>query len=365
MTDVKPVTIKPVNTVAPKILTGEIILAKEDVLPIARTTKAIDISNPQEVMSYGSQKSTAITNFADTFLENMKVSNLGAAGDKMTEIVTLARSVNISELNNTTSKVPLLGKFIDSIMKKREKIISRFNTVKAQIETSINEVSTMSINLKTRINQMDAMYDLNLERYNELGKDIEVAENILELEKKELEAAKLALLPNDAMGAQKILTWQNDWDRFDRRIASLRTVQATCVQLMPMIRKIQDSAFSFIEKFNMAQELVFPQWKTQFVIDAILQEELGAAGVAKSIDDLSNELYLQNFKNMNEASVSAAKAINRNVYDVETLTKANEMLINTFNELEQINAQARSERAALPAVIDSLNKQLHNGIIAK
>ncbi len=66
-----------------------------------------------------------------------------------------------------------------------------------------------------------------------------------------------------------------------------------------------------------------------------------AASAIKSANDLTNELLEANAKSLQEANRDIRKEMERGVFDIESVKRANQTLIDTLNESLQITQQGK------------------------
>jgi uncharacterized protein YaaN involved in tellurite resistance len=131
------------------------------------------------------------------------------------------------------------------------------------------------------------------------------------------------------------------------------------MQTLPMIRIIQSNNLMLVDKFYAIKNITLPAWKNQISLAISLQEQQNSVQLAKAIDDTTNELLRRNAELLHQNSVDTAKANQRSVIDVETLEHVQNTLINTVNDVIQIQKEGMQKRAEatlrLRALQDNLN----------
>lgn len=60
-----------------------------------------------------------------------------------------------------------------------------------------------------------------------------------------------------------------------------------------------------------------------------------------AVTDMTNELLKKNVEMLHTSTVEVAQESERGIVDIETLKQTNEMLIKTFDEVMQIQAEGR------------------------
>ena len=329
----------------------------------------VDIRNPAAVSNYGSSAQDNVAKFADEVLEYVKTSSTGQVGDKLVSIVSIAKELNVSELNGTASKIPFIGGLIDKLNARREKFVSKFNSLKDQIDKVVSELDTTNSALANRIKLLDQLYDHNLAEYHELEQLIKDGKVFLTEQRETFELqrneATLNGQINDPIAAQSYTDWQNAIARFEKRISDLEAVQMMTVHAMPEIRMIQSNNQMLIEKFNNAKTLTIPAWKKQFVLAVSLDEQKKAANLAQTIDDATNDFYKANANMLGENAISVARSNQRSIIDLDSLQHMQNTLISTFEEMKKIDAEGVQHRAQLSNAIGSMKKELYQKLVVQ
>ena len=328
-----------------------------------------DIKNPTAVSNYGASAQDNVAKFADEVLEYVKTSATGQVGDKLVSIVSIAKELNVSELNGTASKIPLIGGLIDSFNKRRDKFVAKFNSLKDQIDKVIVELDSTNEALSKRIRLLDQLYDHNMAEYQELDKLIKDGKVFLEDQQAQFESqrneAVITGKIRDPLVAQSYADWQSSIARFSKRISDLEAVQMMAVQSMPEIRMIQSNNQMLIEKFINAKGLTIPAWKKQFVLAVSLDESKKAANLADFMDNATNDFYKANADQLGQTSVQVAKANQRSIIDIESLQHMQNTLISTFEEMKKIESEGEAHRKQMSAEIGAMKKELYQKLVVQ
>ena len=327
----------------------------------------VDIRNPMAVSNYGAQAQDQVGKFADQVLEYVKTSNSGEVGPKLVQIVGIARELNISDLNGNTSKIPLIGPLIDSFRKKRERFVSKFTSLKDQIDNIIKELDVTSANLGNRNKLLEQLYEHNMQEYKELEVLVDQGKAFVQQQREEFmlqrDAAVLSGQINDPVVAQSYTDWKASIDRFEKRVSDLEAIKMMAIQAMPEIRMIQSNNQMLIEKFNNAKTLTIPAWKKQFVLAVSLDEQKQAANLAQTVDDATNEFYRNNAKLLGENAISVAKSNQRSIIDLESLEVMQSTLINTFEEMQNIENEGQKHRAQMSTRMTQMKDELYQKLV--
>lgn len=315
----------------------------------------------------GTNSSSRIAQYSDNLLSQVKSEDLEGVGEKLQEVVLLARDVNVNGLivsDSKWSKIPVIGSLINKFRDGKDRILIKYDTLGGQIEKLVTEIGTTQKRLGTRIHGLTQLYELNVDEYKSLDIYILAGEAKLAELQDEVQTRQLSPSAKDPMEAQAIANLNDVCERLEKRVHDLKSMQMIAVQTAPMIRMIQSNNQRLIDKFNNLQELTIPSWKKQFTLAIALLEQQKAVELTQKIDDTTNDIMRKNAELLKLNSVNTAKANQRSVVDIETLQHVQQTLISTIDEVAKI--QQEGEKARLNAVVEMerMKKQLAEKIAA-
>lgn len=328
---------------------------------VQRQSQSFDPRRTDAVHQLGTKAGEKIVQYSEKLLTQVKSSDMEGLGDKLHEVVLLAKGINVGALvknSGTASKIPLIGGLIDSFRMGKEQILGKYDTLSKQIEKLVGEVKVSQTRLANRIRDLEQVYAFNIEEYRNLDCNILVGEIKLEELRQELEQRRSSPTANDPLEAQALSDLQDLITRLDKRVHDLRTMQMVAVQTAPMIRMVQSNNQILIDKFRNLQELTIPSWKKQFTLAIALLEQQKAVELTQKIDDTTNELMRRNADLLRQNSVNTARANQRSVVDIETLEHVQQTLISTMEEVEQIQREGEQNRQQAAGRMEEMKTEL-------
>lgn len=315
-------------------------LGPADLPRIEEIGKALQDITPGNLHVFGTEAASKTAAFSSQLLDQVRNRDLDASGDKLGEVVRIARTLNLDKFG-ARSKVPVIGPLIDRFKVSKGELVQKFSTTNQQIEQLMRDVGAVQSDLGLRVKDFDKMHDLVLEERHELG--LHVAAGRIRLA--ELEARHQSLAGQEEPEARLQRTEVDNAIRLlDKRVGDLVMLQHSAEQTLPMIRIIQANAIQLIEKFNAVRDITIPSWRRHFAIQLSLNEQKNAVDLANSIDDANNELLRKNADLVHSTSVATAKANQRAVIDIQTLKHVHEKLISTVEEVRAIHRDGIQSR---------------------
>lgn len=322
-------------------------------------SQQIDITDNTMIMQYGINAQKKLADFSDSTLEKVKTKDLGEVGDMLSQVVGELR-----EFDGNGEKKGLFGLF-NKGKNKVEVMISKYE----QTETNVNKIAGMlqdhQIRLLKDTSMLDQLFDLNNTYYKELSMYIAAGKEKLHHVKNEeipaLEQKALhSNLPEDAQALKDMTMY---YDRFDKKLHDLELSRMIAIQTAPQIRLLQNSNNLMIEKIQSTLVNTIPLWKNQMVITLGLHHATEAAKTQQAVSDMTNELLKKNADALHSATVETAKESNRSIVDIETLKHTNEQLIQTFDDVLQIQEQGRIKRQEAEQELRQIENELKQKIL--
>lgn len=317
-------------------------LTSADFPVIQELAAKIDESNPLSVSQFGRDVSEHTSKYADELLDQVRNSDLEETGSKLTQVVSVAKTLNMNALTERRSTIPVIGKLIDKFKLSAGSFMGQFETTKTQIESLIGEVNASQAGLAKRNSSLEEMFGGVKEEHRLLG--IHIAAGKIRLDELRIKADELRTIVTSPNEVQSLADLDLLISNLDKRIGDLQSLQHSALQSLPMIRMIQSNNQVLVDKFHTIKEITVPAWKRQFMLALSLNEQRNAVDLANNIDNTTNDLLRRNADLLHRNSVEAAKANQRLVIDIDTLKEVQNKLISTVEEVIQIQQQGVKSR---------------------
>ncbi len=319
----------------------------------------IDIRNSGLILGYGSAAQKKISDFSDTALGSVRNKDFGETGTMITNLIGNLRSMNEDAEDNG-----FLGMF-----KNTKRKIENLKTKYDKCEDSVNDIVAIleqhQITLLKDVAMFDNLYEMNLTYFKELTMYIiagkkrlaeERATTLVELKNKAMQTG----LPEDAQAAND---FEEQCVRFERKLHDLELTRMVSIQMSPQIRLVQNNDTMMAEKIQTVIMNTIPLWKSQMVIALGIEHSRQAMEAGRMVTDMTNELLKKNAEALRQATVEITKEAERGIVDIETLTHTNEQLIQTLDEVQQIQKEGRDKRVAAEAELGRIEGELKTKLI--
>ena len=336
----------------------------EEKAKIAEIRNSIDLTDTNTTVQYGIGAQRRLTEFTDSILDNVRSKDGGQVGDLLSSLVVEVNSLDPSSLTNDKgilSKLPGVRNAVKSV----KKLAERYNKAEVQIDKIEAALEKARIDMLKDISVFEIMYKQNLDCFRELGLYIQAG-------KETIEDIKTNTIPRlraeaqesgDPMAAQLVKDFEDDADRFEKKIYDLELSRTIAVQTAPQIKMIQNNDRVLVDKIQTAVLNTIPIWKSQFVIAMGLNNQQRVLKMQREITDTTNKMLLKNSELLKTNTVETARESNRGIVDVETLQKVNQNLISTIEETIQIQKDGSRQRAEAEKALGKIEDDLKNKLV--
>ncbi len=331
----------------------------EEQQQIQAFAQQINISDSNMILQYGAGAQQKLADFSEKALENVKSQDLGEVGNMLTDVVAELKNFDVDN-----EKKGFLGLFHKG-ENKLETMKAKYDKTAVNVDKICDVLEEHQVRLLKDTAMLDQMYALNLTYYKELSMYIAAGKQKLEevrnTQLKEL--MEKAQAGDDQVLAQEAKDLASYCDRFEKKLHDLELSRMISMQTAPQIRLIQNNNTMMVEKIQSTLVNTIPLWKNQMVIALGLEHAQRAAKAQNAVTDMTNELLKKNANALHEATVSTAKASERGIVDIETLTQTNAELVKTFDEVLQIQSEGRQKRLQAEADMVKMENELKQKLL--
>ncbi|RMF39194.1 MAG: toxic anion resistance protein [Alphaproteobacteria bacterium] len=340
---------------------------EEEKKAIAERLQELDLSDSQSIIRFGSAAQEKLTTISDQMLAGVRNKDTGPAGSSLREMVTTLRGFDVDELD--PNRKPSWWERLFSRAKPLAEFYAKYETVQGQIDKITAELDEHEHKLLIDIENLDRLYEESLEFYHQLALYIAAGEQKLkELDEETIPAkeAEVQAAPENegVLKAQELRDLRAARDDLERRVHDLKLTRQVTMQSLPSIRLVQENDKSLVTKIDSTLVNTVPLWKNQLAQAVTIHRSREAAGVVREANDLTNELLTANAGNLRQANAEIREQIERGVFDIEAIKKANAELIGTIEDSLRIADEGKAKRAAAEKELHVMEEELKNTLAA-
>ncbi len=328
---------------------------------INRRKAEIDMENTQSIIRFGSAAQAELQSISQDMLTGVRNKDLGPAGDSLREMVTSLRGFSVDELDPNRKRS--WWERLTGAAEPLAEFAAKYETVQAQIDKITAELLQHEHALLKDVKSLDKLYEKTLDFYRELALYIAAGSaKLADLDANDIPAREAAV--NAASEEDKVLRAQElrdlraARDDLERRVHDLRLTRQVTMQSLPSIRLVQENDKSLITKINSTLVNTVPLWETQLAQSVTVHRSREASKVVKEANDLTNDLLRKNAENLRQANAEIRTELERGVFDIDAVEKANEDLIATIEDSLRIADEGKARRVEAEKSLERMEREL-------
>ena len=317
-------------------------------------SKKINIMDSNMILQYGAAAQKNVAGFSENALASVRTKDLGEIGKSLSELV-----VELKGFGEDEEKKGLFGRF-KKTGNKLETMKAQYAKVESNVDKIARELEQHQVTLMKDIAMFDQMYELNLKYYKELTMYILAGKKKLA----DVQAGELPALKAKAeqSGSQEDAQRYNDMvqmcDRFEKKLHDLELTRMISVQMGPQTRLLQNNDTLMAEKIQSSLVNTIPLWKSQMVLALGMEHGRQATAAQSTVTEMTNELLKKNADMLKMGTIQTAREAERSVVDIETLQHTNQQLIETLDEVLNIQREGAQKRREAEAELGKIEGEL-------
>ena len=317
-------------------------------------SKKINIMDSNMILQYGAAAQKNVAGFSENALASVRTKDLGEVGKSLSELV-----VELKGFGEDEEKKGLFGRF-KKTGNKLETMKAQYAKVESNVDKIARELEQHQVTLMKDVAMFDQMYELNLKYYKELTMYILAGKKKLA----DVQAGELPALKAKAeqSGSQEDAQRYNDMvqmcDRFEKKLHDLELTRMISVQMGPQTRLLQNNDTLMAEKIQSSLVNTIPLWKSQMVLALGMEHGRQATAAQSTVTEMTNELLKKNADMLKMGTIQTAREAERSVVDIETLQHTNQQLIETLDEVLNIQREGAQKRREAEAELGKIEGEL-------
>ncbi|MRJ02122.1 MAG: toxic anion resistance protein [Epsilonproteobacteria bacterium] len=335
-------------------------VAKEEQELIEKYKEELDYKNRNSVIYFGVEAQEKLDEISTQMIEGVKNKDIGEAGETLNKMVAAIRGFDIDELKEQQSWWrKLLG-----LTTPVSKFIQQYEEVRDQIDTIANNLERHKSKLMSDLVSLEKLYEANLDYFRKLELYIKAGEEKLkELDEKLIPQFEEAAKDGDMLKVQELREIREFRNDLERRVHDLKLSRQVAMQALPSIRLIQENDKALINKITSTLVNTVPLWRNQLAQTITIYRSKDAAKSLKEATDLTNELLEKNAETLKEANREVKTQVERGVFDIESVKKANQTLIETLNESLKIAQEGKRARELAEEELKKAEEELKRALL--
>lgn len=320
----------------------------------------LDLSSPSGVLAFGVEAQQHATEAANALLAATKTKDMGEAGDALNQMLLTLNGFDPAE----AKEKGFFGRLFSDAKRDLATRVAKFQTVKDHVEDIKGRMDQQKTTLLTDIDTIETMYGRTLQWFHALEDHIATGEHAIGQTKTELDAlAEAAKDPHaSVLAGQRLADKQAVHDELERRVHDLRLTRQVVMQFLPSLRLVQENDRALVTKINSVLTNTVPLWIQQMAQAILIQRMSETGKTVQAAADLTNKLLTQNADMLRQGNATTRQQIERGVFDVEAVVKANQTLVETLRDTVRIAQEAKAKRVQAKGLLNKAEADIKQAL---
>ena len=322
----------------------------------------IDIADPGSVLRFGAEAQSRATAAADAMLEGARNREAGEAGATLSSLLGTLRGFDMGGL---AAKRSFFARITNRAGAEATRVLQRYETIKGQVEEVGDRLDTHRTRLLEDVEKLERLYGATLEWFHALGDHVAAGDTVLKrVDTEAIPAVSREVEGGDSVAAQRLRDLRSARDELERRVHDLRLTRQVAMQALPSIRLIQENDKALASKIQSVIANTVPLWRQQLAQALAIQNMREAGRTLKQATDLTNELLTANAERLREGNLEARTQLERGVFDIEAVKKANASLVATIEDSLRIAQDAQAQRASATKELEKAEGEIRRVLVS-
>jgi uncharacterized protein YaaN involved in tellurite resistance len=331
----------------------------EDIEKAKKLALKINPTDVNSIVNFGVDLQSNLNSYSNDIINNIKSGDSGEIGEIINDLLQDINYIDVDPSKNNgivkfVRQVPILNKLV----KKAEKMISRYEKVSKNVDDVIYKLDESRMTL---IKDNTTLQNMRLKQEEFIK---EVHSHIIAAEIKANE------IQNDINNYEKID--ENDYtladkksflNRLEKKINDLVLTKTIAIQSIPQIRIIQENNSVIVEKIQSTVTNTIPLWKNMLSVSIALEKQRKTLEMQKKVSETTNKILLKNSELLKQNSIEAAKQNEEAIINPENIAKVNQDLISTLDEILRIQEEGKRKRSEIRKQTEEQEKILIDKIL--
>ncbi|MBX9700901.1 MAG: toxic anion resistance protein, partial [Acetobacteraceae bacterium] len=299
---------------------------------------------------------------ADAMLEGARNREAGEAGQTLSNLLGTLRGFDMSGLEPKTG---FFARLFGRARAETARVVQRYETIKGQVEEVGDRLDTHRTRLLEDVEKLERLYGATLEWFHALGDHIAAGELVLHrVDREAIPQVEREVASGDSVAAQRLRDLRAARDELERRVHDLKLTRQVAMQALPSIRLIQENDKALAAKIQSVIANTVPLWRQQLAQALAIQNMREAGRTLKEATDLTNELLTANAERLRQGNIEARTQLERGVFDIEAVKKANASLVATIEDSLRIAQDAQASRAAASKELEKAEQDIRRALLS-
>lgn len=354
----KEVDVLPYNILEDRNQLSQELVNSQEVDALVST---ISVSDPETIVSFGSEVAEEISRCSDAVLNSMNMSQINDSGEMLVLLAKIMDKFDIEEIKENTG---VFQKLFGNLKKQLDKILAKYHTMGEEIDKIYVKLKQYESEIKQSNRKLEDMFQSNVNYYHGLVKYILAGEQgIKEIDTYIVQRQQDLENSGDNSIQFELTSLEQSKMMLEQRTQDLRVAENVAMQSIPMLKTMQFSNLNLVRKINSAFIITLPVFKQAISQAILLKRQRIQAEAMSALDAKTNEMLIKNAQNTVLQSKLTTQLASGSSIKIETLETTWRTIVNGIEETKQIQENARKKREEDQVRLNSIKMNLIKSLI--
>ncbi|MBQ2594036.1 MAG: toxic anion resistance protein, partial [Candidatus Riflebacteria bacterium] len=307
----------------------------------------IEINNIETITGFCAEAAEEISRASDSVLNNVSLPQLNESSDLLVSLNKVMEQFLPEELTPKPESFwdKIVNFFKGGLKKQLDNILRKYETFGGEVDKIYTQLKKYETDIKLANRQQEELYQANVSYYKDLVKYIVAGEAASEELAKIIQDTQAEYSrTNDNEMMLRLNDYNKAKEMLDQRVDDLRKAEMVALQSLPTIKNQQYNNMNLVRKINSAFIITLPIFKTNLAQAIQIKRQKLQADAIAALDEKTNQLLVQNAKNVATQSKQIAKMASGSSIKIETLEKSWREIVNGIQETQRIQEAAKRQR---------------------
>lgn len=344
--------VKPYDIVADREQTSRALAHSPEVEAL---TAAIDVNDPNTIVTFGAQSAEEISKASDVVLRSMNMAQIDESSRMLNALAKIMDQFDLDEIQQNPT---LFGKLFGNLRKQLDKVLAKYHTMGDEVDKIYVQLKQYENEIKQSNRKLETMFQSNVNYYHDLVKYIVAGEQGCQEIADYIEQLQQELQQTGDQAIQfQIQSLQQAQMMLEQRAQDLRTAENVAMQSIPMLKTMQFSNMNLVRKINSAFIITLPVFKQALAQAIMLKRQKIQADAISTLDERTNEMLVRNARNTIEQAKITTRLAAGSSIKADTLVATWRTIVDGIDETRRIQDEMHKQRIEDQAKLERIKQE--------
>jgi uncharacterized protein YaaN involved in tellurite resistance len=333
--------------------------------PLATTTKAkpivpASLIQDTDVDKLGADLSRSVGQTTEKIMQKMGMAKFDELGKILVSVQSEVGKLDPASLQKTG----IVGWFQKQFTDVKQELTLRLKNADAVFDTLSEKISNHITVHSEWVKDLELLYNENMQRYDMINQVIKQGETWRDVLKNQIDNWEI-ISPDDPDAGMKIQAKRDVEARLNRiniKLDSFMRLKTVANSNAPKIKSQQETSRTTVMTLKDVIEQTIPMVKMEFSLYIQSLDAQKSIQIVNNAKNLANTTLKKSADTAKQSAIDAATALNSPVIEMDTINHIRNRMLETINDVKQIEKTSADKRLSDATAIEASQKQYLNAL---